>query len=231
MYNSGSGSRLQQSVGRIIHNSLSNFANQLANKGISHNQTGVYNPPASTVPSSVEIKNEPNPYAATERRSSQADHSYPPSVPTYGLYAPGVQPPQPAYAPAQPSYAQSNYSLPTPESARLTPSLILPTLNTTPPNPAYGPTNQFFPPQDVAPATPAEEWLRWSQANVSSFVQPGHQPDYMTPANPLVNLSSRPSAIQGSGQASAAAVAAAQAQDAQWPTNLYHLSLPGHSSG
>jgi hypothetical protein len=228
MYTLGSGSRLQQSVGHIIHNSLSNFTSQLANKGLGHNQPGTYNPTTTAVPSSVEIKNEPHPYSATERQPAPSGHPYQPTAPTYGLYAPGVQPPQVPYAPTQPPYTQSNYSLPTPESARPTQSLILPTINTTAPNPAFAPTNQFFPAQDVAPTTPATEWLRWSQANVNSFVQPG-QPDYMTPANTLMTLSSRASGIQGGGQASAAAQT--QVQDVQWPTNLYHLSLPGNSGG
>jgi hypothetical protein len=56
----------------------------------------------------------------------------------------------------------------------------------------------------------------------------------MTPANTLMTLSSRgPSGIQQGGgqqQVSAASVVAAQQaqtqQDVQWPTNLYHLSLP-----
>lgn len=232
----GSGSRLQQSVGHVIHNSISKFSSQLANKALSHNQQTTYHLTTTAIPSSIEVKHEQSIYPAVDRQPSHPDHAYQSATPTYNLYAPGVQPPQPSYIPAQPTYTKSNYNpLPTPESARLTQPLILPTLNTTNPNPPFSSTNQYFPTQDVAPVTPATEWLRWSQANVYSFVphagQQQQQTDYMGPANTLMTLSSRPQESGVEGQHVSSAAAAEHAQDVQWPNNLYHLSLPGNSGG
>ncbi|TLD30000.1 hypothetical protein E2P81_ATG06653 [Venturia nashicola] len=232
----GSGSRLQDTVSHIIHNSLSKFSSELANKALSHNQQTTYHSTNTALPNSNESKHELSPYLATDRRPSQPDHSYQSATPTYNLYTPGVQPSQPSYVPIQTTYAQSNYNpLPTPDSARLAQPLIVPTLNTANTNPAFASTNSYFPTQDVAPTTPATEWLRWSQANVNSFVphtgQQQQPTDYMGPANTLMTLSSRPQGSGVEGQQASAAAAVQHAQDGQWPNNLYHLSLPENSGG
>lgn len=235
----GSGSRLQQSVGQIIRNSLSKFSSELANKALSHNQQTTYSSANTALPSSTESKHEHSSYLAADRRPSQPDHAYQSATPTYNLYTPSVQPPQPIYVPTQPNYTQTNYNpLPTPESARPTQPLILPTLNTTNTNPAFASTNPYFPTQDVAPTTPATEWLRWSQANVNSSVphtgqqqQQQQMTDYMGPASTLMTLSSRPQGSGVDGSQASSSAAAQHAQDVQWPNNLYHLSLPGNTGG
>jgi hypothetical protein len=223
---------LQQSVGHIIHNSLAKFTRQLASKALNHTQQGPYNSSNPGTPNAVEIKHEnTNQYSAPKNHPAPSESPYqgPVVAPTFPLYASGGQPSQQPYPSNQPSYTPA-YGPPVPDSVRLVPSLILPTLQTAAPVPAFASPGQFFPAQDVT-TTPVSEWLRWSQANINSFAQPGPQPgqqEYMSSANTLMTLSARNSGIQNSGQTAAAA---AQDVATQWPTNLYHLSQPGNSAG
>ncbi|QDS70305.1 hypothetical protein FKW77_008197 [Venturia effusa] len=229
----GSGFRLQQFVGHIMHNSLSNLSKQLANRALSHNQQTTYHPTTTANTGSAEGKHEQSSYVAADRRPFQPDHAYASTTPTYDLYGPGVQPPQPTYVVAQAAYAQPSYNpLPTPESARLSQPLIVPSLNTANTNSAFATTNPYFPTHDVASTTPATEWLRW-QANINPVAphagqqqQQQHQQqqmNYMSPANTLMTLGSR---AHGAGVDEQTI---STAQDMQWPTNLYHLSLPANT--